>query len=629
MRKSLAFLVLCGFIGVAQVLNIGIFEDLTTKNIWAQIGPDATVWNTYVLGGQYSPLYLSVPPTWTWLPGLADGFPTPFVEENGSWVATVKVRKGITWSDGTPFTADDVVFTFNVLLTEVGGMRMALALGGNWPSYCPDSLAAVEKIDDYTVKFVYSAEPGLGEWTFGALACPIVQKAYWEPKFLAALETEDPAGSLLAVVPGDDEPIIGGYDLARWEPGAFAQVNKNPAYFATGERLVLYEGGGATIENPRLGYQFTAYGGATGSVLYDLVEGPYVDSIIYPIYLNQDAAVLALQKGEIAMFLNPLGLSKGFEDRLKGTPGVQIIANPPWGFRYLAFNMRREPMNYKAFRVAVATLIDREFVAESVFQGIITPMYSAVPEFNPFWYNPDIVVYGKGLSHAERVAEAVRILKEAGFSWDAEPKVVNAGTRNEMVVGVLPDGTEVPAPKGFKLPDGRYCPELELLAPSAGYDPLRATFAIYIEQWCRELAIPVKANLTGFNVIVNKVWAPEGFEFDMYILGWSLGNPAFPDYLYYFWHSSQDVPDGFNTPGYRNPQYDAVAEAFLKAKSVAEARPLVFKLQEMLAEDVPYVILFDTPIKEAFRVDEIAFPYTEVLGGIQFVWPLTTVKALK
>ena len=627
-RKFFLVFAALGFVAAAQVLNIGIFEDLTTTNIWARIGPDATVWNTYVLGGSHGALYGSVAPTWTWLPSLADGFPSEFVEENGKWVATVKIRKGITWTDGTPLTADDVVFTFNVLLTEVGGQRMAIALGGNWPSYCPDTLLAVEKVDDYTVKFVYAEEPGLGEWTFGALGCPIVQKAYWEPKFQAALQTDDPAASLLAVVP-EGEPILGGYRLVRWEPGAFAQVDKNPTYYATGESLTLYEGGGAVIDNPRLGYHFEAYGGATGPVLHELVEGPYVDSIIYPIYLNQDAAVLALQKGEIAMFLNPLGLAKGFEDRLKATPGVTIISNPPWGFRYLAFNMRREPMSYKAFRVAVATLIDREYVAQSVFQGIITPMYSAVPESNPFWHNPDVKIYGKGLTHAQRVEEAVRILKEAGFSWDAEPKVINPGTRNEAVVGVLPDGTQVPAPKGFKLPDGRYCPEIELLAPSAGYDPLRATFALYIEQWMKELAIPVKANLTGFNVIVNKVWAPDGFNFDMYILGWSLGNPAFPDYLYYFWHSSQDVPDGFNTPGYRNPEYDALAEAFLKAKSVEEARPLVFKMQEMLAEDVPYVILFDTPIKEAYRADEIEFPYTEVLGGIQFVWPLTTVKALK
>jgi len=586
------------------------------------------VWNKYVLGGQYRALYGPVAPTWTWLPSLADGFPSDFVKEEGRWVATVKLRQGIFWTDGTPFTADDVVFTFNVLLTEVGGMRMALALGGNWPSYCPDSLLAVEKVDDYTVKFVYATEPGLGEWAFGALMCPIVQKAYWEPKFQAALQTRDPAGSLLAVVP-EDEPILGGYVLVRWEPGAFAVVDKNPTYYATGEVLTLYEGGGAVIHNPKLNYYFEAYGGATGPVLHELVEGPYVDSIIYPIYLDQDAAVLALQKGEIAMFLNPRGLAKGFEDRLKATPGVQIISNPPWGFHYLAFNMRREPMNNKAFRVAIATLINREYLAESVFQGVITPVYSAVPDANSFWHNPDIVVYGKGLTHAQRVMEAVRILKEAGFSWDAEPKVINPGTRNETVIGVLPDGTEVPAPKGFKLPDGRYCPELELLAPSAGYDPLRATFALYIEQWCKELAIPVKANLTGFNVIVNKVWAPDGFYFDMYILNWPLGNPAFPDYLSYFWHSSHDVPGGFNTPGYRNPEYDRLAEEFLAAKSVEEARPLVFRMQEILAEDVPYVILFDTPIKEAFRADMIEFPYTEVLGGIQFVWPLTTVKALK
>ncbi len=628
LRGIAALAAVVGYVAVGQVLTVGILGDLTTTNVWTCFGPDTTVWNKYVLGGQYRALYGPVAPTWTWLPSLADGFPSDFVKEEGRWVATVKLRQGIFWTDGTPFTADDVVFTFNVLLTEVGGMRMALALGGNWPSYCPDSLLAVEKVDDYTVKFVYATEPGLGEWAFGALMCPIVQKAYWEPKFQAALQTRDPAGSLLAVVP-EDEPILGGYVLVRWEPGAFAVVDKNPTYYATGEVLTLYEGGGAVIHNPKLNYYFEAYGGATGPVLHELVEGPYVDSIIYPIYLDQDAAVLALQKGEIAMFLNPRGLAKGFEDRLKATPGVQIISNPPWGFHYLAFNMRREPMNNKAFRVAIATLINREYLAESVFQGVITPVYSAVPDANSFWHNPDIVVYGKGLTHAQRVMEAVRILKEAGFSWDAEPKVINPGTRNETVIGVLPDGTEVPAPKGFKLPDGRYCPELELLAPSAGYDPLRATFALYIEQWCKELAIPVKANLTGFNVIVNKVWAPDGFYFDMYILNWPLGNPAFPDYLSYFWHSSQDVPSGFNTPGYRNPEYDRLAEEFLAAKSVEEARPLVFRMQEILAEDVPYVILFDTPIKEAFRADMIEFPYTEVLGGIQFVWPLTTVKALK
>jgi len=629
MKKFLfiAVVALFGFGVAAQVLNVGIFEDLTTTNIWSRIGPDATVWNSYVQGGQMGALYGPAAPFWIWMPALAADFPSEFVQqEDGTWAATVPIRQGIYWSDGTPFTADDVVFTYNVILT-IGAEN----LGGNWPSYAPDTLKAVEKVDDYTVKFVFTEKPGLGEWNFGTLYCPIVQKKFWEPYFQAALETDDPAKSLLAVsVDPAEEPVVGGYDFVAWEPGAYAQVAANANYSLKGEVTTFYEGGGVVIDNPALGFHWEGYGGAsTGDMKLQLVEGPYVDSIIYTIYLNQDAAVLALQKGEIAFMLNPLGLQRGFKERLSGTPNVKIIENPPWGFRYIAFNMRKPPMSYKAFRQAIATLIDREYLAETVFQGIITPYYSVVPSSNPFWYNPDIPVYGKGLSHAERVEQAVKLLKEAGFSWEAEPKVVDAGTRNERVIGVLADGTEVDAPYGFKLPDGTPCPEIELLAPSAGYDPLRATFALYIEQWVRELGIPLKANLTGFNVIVNKVWAEEGFDFDIYMLGWSLGDPSFPDYLYYFFHSSQDVPGGFNTPGYRNPEFDELAAKFLKTDSMEEARELAFKMQKLLAEDVPYVVLFDTNIVEAYREDMIEFPYTEVLGGIQFVWPLTTVKAVK
>lgn len=631
MRKILAIAaaVAMGVVGLAQVLDVGIFEDLTTTNIWARIGPDATVWNAYVLGGQHGALYTSAAPFWTWTPMLADGFPTAFVKNpDGTWTAKVALRKGITWTDGTLFTAEDVVFTYNVLLTQVAEGKLGIQLGGNWPQYVPEALLAVKKVDDFTVAFVYSTNPGLGEWTFGALFCPIVQKRFWEPHFQAALKTDDPARNLLRVIP-TGEPVLGGYRFVRWQPGAFAQVDQNPTYYGRGETISFYVGGGFTIENPRLKYAFAGYGGTTGKLALSLTEGPYVSSILYSIYLNQDAAVLALQKGEIATFLNPLGLAQGFQQRLAATPNVQIISNPPWGFRYMAFNMRRAPMDNSAFRQAIATLIDREFLAQTVFQGIIVPMYSVVPDSNPFWHNPSVKVYGQGMTSAQRIMEAVRILKSAGFSWDAEPRVIHPGTRNEAVVGVLPDGRQVATPRGFRLPDGTPCRELELLTPSAGYDPLRATFGLYIEQWAREIGIPIKANLTGFNVIVDKVWAVDGFNYDMYILGWSLGNPAFPDYLYYFWHSDMDFIDGWNTPGYRNPEYDQLASAFLAAQNVDEARPLVLRMQEILAEDLPYIILFDSPIVEAFRKDKLQFPYTEVLGGVQFVWPLTTVRVAK
>ncbi len=371
MRRSVVVVavVLMGVVGLGQVLDVGIFEDLTTTNIWARIGPDATVWNTYVSGGQHGGLYVSAAPYWTFVPSLAADFPSDFVENaDGTWTATVELRAGIKWTDGTPFTADDVVFTYNVLLTEIGGGRFGILLGGNWPSYVPDALVAVEKVNDLTVAFVYSMEPGLGEWTFGALFSPIVQKAYWEPHFQAALGTDDPTRNLLRVTP-TGEPILGGYQFVQWQPGAFAQMNKNPTYYGTGETLTFYEGGGFTIANPKLGFDLEGYGGVTGKLDLSLTEGPYVDSILYSVFLNQDAAVLALQGGQIATFLNPLGLASGFQQRLAATPNVQIVSNPPWGFRYMAFNMRRAPMDNAAFRHAVATLIDREFLAEGCSRG--------------------------------------------------------------------------------------------------------------------------------------------------------------------------------------------------------------------------------------------------------------------
>ena len=57
----------------------------------------------------------------------------------------VKIREGIKWSDGEALTADDVVFTFNMILNNPG-------IGDS--AYCNIVFKSIEKVDDYTVKFV-------------------------------------------------------------------------------------------------------------------------------------------------------------------------------------------------------------------------------------------------------------------------------------------------------------------------------------------------------------------------------------------------------------------------------------------------------------------------------------------
>ena len=121
--------------------------------------------------------------------------------------------------------------------------------------------------------------------------------------------------------------------------------------------------------------------------------------------------MLALRKGDIDFMLNPLGLSQGLQDQLRGEEGLTTIENADSGVRYLGFNTRKAPMDNKAFRQAVATLIDKEFLTQTVLQGVAIPVYTMVPEGNQAWHNGDVPMIGRGMTRGERVDRAVSLLR--------------------------------------------------------------------------------------------------------------------------------------------------------------------------------------------------------------------------
>ena len=87
-----------------QIYQLGIFEDLTTTNYWSFLGADTTIWNAYVLSGDQPSLYGYSDQRFDWIPSLADGFPTPIIEEtvggNTFWTTEVDFKQGVRWSDG-------------------------------------------------------------------------------------------------------------------------------------------------------------------------------------------------------------------------------------------------------------------------------------------------------------------------------------------------------------------------------------------------------------------------------------------------------------------------------------------------------------------------------------------------
>jgi ABC-type transport system substrate-binding protein len=614
--------------------RVGIFSDLKTTNFWSYFGPNGSVWEQYVLNPTNIGLYTLTDQTYKLVPALAKTMPVrPLRKDGDFYVADIEMRDDVKWSDGAPLTAKDVAFTVN--------SAVQFRLPGSWATvYDPNFLDRAEAVDDHTVRFYYKLEPGIAVHENNALQGPILSEAYWKPvvdqvaqsiaaipapaagasedeqrahdekvaEALNELYNHDPAG----------EPHIGAFSFNKWEKGAFAENVSNQNYFMKGATFRQFENGAYEAAMPA-GDVFTAYGEPSGQPSLEYVNGPQVPATIYTVYQDQNAAVLALKNNEIDFFLNSLGLQRGLRSQVENQEGIAVLDNPNNSFRFLGFNFRREPMNDRAFRQAVATLIDKDFVAKSILQNVAFPVNSYVPKDNTFWYYDDVKKWGlaedgSSLPRADRLAQAIDIMEKAGYTWEGGAKPLWDADNQQ----VIPGGRLI-------MPNGQPMPEIELLAPSAGYDPLRSTFAIWIEQWLKEFGIPVKATLLGFNNLFDRVIGQQ--DMDMWILGWSL--TIFPDYLRDFLHSDRSGKGDNNSGGYANPEFDALADGIKTCLTYDACQGVAADIQKLLAEDLPYVLLFETGMTEAYRSDSVQFPYSKTLGGLQFVQGLPNAVMAK
>jgi ABC-type transport system substrate-binding protein len=595
-------------VGRAEVIRFPLLADITSTNIW-NLWDDAgaSYWNYAPLGNQWPTLFALSDVRYDWVPGTAADFPTePVVETIDGvdyYTATVTLKNDLVWSDGSPITSADVVFTVNAAL--------AFNLLGNWiGAYDPSYLDHVEAVDDYTIKYYFLTSPGLPIWQYGALTGPFVSSTYWTPlvqPLLDQLAALDPAAETYATDLADlvaqlesidpaGEPTFGIYKLDQWEAGAYVRTVVNENNYFIGLHIEEYANG-AYREYLDSGYEFVAYGEPTGDTVLSYQAGPYFDSALYTLY-DVDTAVLALQNNDIDVMLNPSGLPAGFIQQLQSDPSITIVSNEQNGFRYMGFNFARaywQGAAGAALRQAIACQLDLDFLTTNVLQGQVFPQYTLVPPGNAAWFNPEVPVYCQGMTTQERINEAVRILTDAGFTWTTAP----AWNENR--------GGSVEYGEGLTMPDGTVVPEMTLMAPNAGYDPLRATSAVYIEQWMRQLGIPVVAELTNFNNITNAVYGTG--EWDIFILGWGLS--AFPGYLCSFFGNGDPT---LNSYSYESVELQTLCDEWYANPDLESSHQQARDIQTLLATDLPYITLFTNPLYDAFR--NVTYPYTEVLDGL-------------
>ena len=474
---------------------------------------------------------------------------------------TVKLRAA-KWSDGSDITSEDVAFTAR-LIKEFKVPRFT----SKW-----NFVKKIETPDRRTVRY-FLKEP-MAIFLSRTLTGPVVQKKEWEAIVRSAKKREKPLAALLnykVTRPVSSGPFV----LEQWRQGAYLHMKRNPYFF----------GKDLTIAGLKL--------------------GPHLDSLLFKIYGTSDVAVLALKKGAIDMFWQ--GIQPGYLADLENTRHIRIFPSTKSALYFMGFNLRKGPFNDLNLRRAAAVLIDKDFIVTRILQGYGEKMFAVIPRGNVFWSCPDVDHYSEGLSRDQRIRRAHDILHKNGYTWKISP--------------VDETGTVVKA-KGIRLPDGTPMERFTILTPPADYDPHRAMSGLIIQEWFREMGMPAYSRPMSFSTLLQQV--KQKHDFDSFILGYGR-LPIDPDYIRSMFHSRSDKPRGWNMSGYRNADFDRMADRSRKALDPARRRQLIWKMQQLISRDLPYIPLYKPTLIEAVRTDRFR-GWVEMQDGIGNVWSFCRLK---
>jgi len=262
------------------------------------------------------------------------------ISEDGL-VITFHLREGVTWHDGTPFTADDVFYTYEVTIDP----KTPTAYSGDFLK-----VKKAEVIDAFTFRVTYERPfaPALISWASSIL-----------PKHL--LEGKDITKSPLS-----RHPIgTGPYMFKEW---------------VTGQKIAL-------VSNP------------------DYFEGrPYIDGYIMRVIPDMATMFLELRaKGIDRMNLTPLQYTRQTENSLfrKNYNKYRYLS---FGYSYLGYNLENPIFQDRRVRQAISHAINKEEIIDGVMLGLgeeATGPYK--PGTWP--YNPDVKRYTYDPEKAKRLLE--------------------------------------------------------------------------------------------------------------------------------------------------------------------------------------------------------------------------------
>ncbi|MXW61169.1 MAG: ABC transporter substrate-binding protein [Acidimicrobiaceae bacterium] len=340
-------------------------------------------------------------------PGLAESWEAS--DDGMTW--TFKLRRGVTWHDGEPFTAQDVDFTFNRIIynDDIGaGDRSTFDFrfqddDGQWQ----EAPMTVTALDDYTVEFALPVP-------FAPFLRSMGTAIY--PRHILEPYVDD--GSFIDVWDIDTDPTqvigTGPFTIESYVPGDRLVLKRNPDYWLSDDE---------------------------GNSL------PYLDSIVFVFVETLEDELDAFLAGQSDVHgvlgaefadLEPLQEEGDFTIHRRG---------PGFGTTFLGFNVNPgespdtgEPFvvspkidwfSNVEFRRAVAYSIDNFAIVDEVLHGLGYPQWSPISPAAGDFHNPDVMVYHYS------PAKATEILEGLGWSDSDGDGIREDGDGNDIEFTLL------------------------------------------------------------------------------------------------------------------------------------------------------------------------------------------------
>ena len=293
---------------------------------------------------------------------------------------TLKLRPGVVFSDGQPFTSADVVFTFKAVYDEKMGSSLADSLQAN------GKRLRVTAIDPLTVEIAFADPFAAGVRLLDNL--PILPRH----KLEAALDAGKLGEAWNLSTPPSEIVGLGPFVLSAYIPGQRLVFDRNPRYFRKAP---------------------------DGSAL------PYLDRLTIEIIPDQSAELLRLETGQIDMTHSEI-LPEAYAPLKRAADagriklvdlGVGLDANSLWfNLKPGAFagDPRAAWLQRDELRQAISLAVDRQLMADTVYLGAAAPVFGPITPANKTWYWAGLPKTPHDIEAAKRKLAAIGLTDRTG-----------------------------------------------------------------------------------------------------------------------------------------------------------------------------------------------------------------------